>query len=152
MTEIQLPELLRTLIDDAKTALLITSNPDYPDARWMTPVVLDSNPLRVYSVTGRDFIKTAQIYDNEKTTWMFQSRLLDKIIKIKGKTKILNDEDLLQKALSGLAERLDIFWKINKDETKLVLLETVIEKADVFFPLKAEHHAFAFKEGSFGKN
>ena len=146
MTENQLINLIRVLIDDSKTGLLITGTESSPDARWMTPSIIDSRPGKLYAVTSKRFAKIGQLEKNPNTTWMLQSRLLDKIAKIKGKTSIIDDASLMQEVLDHVMNRLSVFWKINQDETSLIILETHIESADIFYPLKGEKYKYTDKE------
>jgi hypothetical protein len=39
--------------------------------------------------------------------------------------------------MEGIGRRLNVFWRVNKDPSKLVVLETVIEEAEYFEPMKS---------------
>ena len=128
---------LRTVIDDVKTGLLATVDGEgRPNMRWMTPTLLEERPGAIYAVTSRNFAKREQLDENPRVQWMFQTRSLDKIIYVNGKTNLVDNASLLNEVLEVLAPRLRTFWNVNTDETSLFVLETIMERGRYFLPMK----------------
>ncbi len=128
---------LERVINDVKTGLLATVDADgNPRMRWMTPTLLEQRPGAVYAVTSNHFAKREQLDQNPKVQWMFQTRSLDTIMYVNGRTNVVENKSLLGEVLEILAPRLRAFWNVNQDETSLVVLETIIESGRYFLPMK----------------
>jgi general stress protein 26 len=129
--------LLSGIIEDAKTAVLATVDKDgRPYMRWMTPTQLPDRPGAIYAVTSPDFAKIVHLADNPKVQWMFQTRLLNRIAYADGLVNIIDNSAMKAEVIQGIGRRLNVFWRVNNDPSKLVVLETVLEKAQYFEPMK----------------
>ncbi len=127
---------LESIIDDAKTAILATVDPDgKPRVRWMTPAILRDRPGAIYAVTSPDFAKTAHLEKNPNAQWMFQTKMIDKIATVNGRVNVIDNSAMKSEILEGIGRRLTVFWRVNTDSTKLVVLETVMEEGVYFEPM-----------------
>ena len=138
--------LIGSIIDDAKTAVLATVDGEgRPFMRWMTPVLLRDRPGAIYAVTSPEFRKSLHIASNPKVQWMFQTKLLNKVATVSGLVNLVDNSGMKAEVLEAIGRRLTVFWKVNTDASKLVVLETVIQKASYFEPMagKHEHADFA---------
>ena len=145
-------EFISTLdgvINDVKTGLLATVGSDgSPHMRWMTPTLLDERPGAVYAITSKNFAKREQLDENPKVQWMFQTRSLDTIMYVNGRTNLVDNKSLLSEVLEILAPRLRTFWNVNTDETSLLVLETIMESGRYFLPVKGIKEDVTFGEDS----
>ncbi len=137
--------LLDGIIEDAKTAVLATVDPDgYPHVRWMTPTLLGDRKGAIYAVTSPDFAKIAHLSENPKVQWMFQTRLLNRIASATGLVNVIDNSAMKAEVIEAIGRRLNVFWRVNKDPSRLVVLETVIEDAEYFEPMKGLHEHISF--------
>ena len=72
----------------------------------------------------------------DKVQWSFQSPTLREIVQLRGRAAVLSNPGLKAEVLEALGPNLAIFWRINPDPAKLVVIETVIEKAKLFRPME----------------
>ena len=136
MTQHEMMNKLTEMIEETKTAILTTVDPEgHPHVRWMTPSVLRDRQTALFAVTCPDFSKTGHIKANPKVEWMFQSRALDRIVKVSGVVNVLDNPSLKNEVLEALAPRLDVFWRVNCTSSEFVVLETVIDSATYYEPL-----------------
>ena len=146
MNEVDFTSLLDTIIEEAKTAILATvDNDGHPHMRWMTPTLLSDRPGAVYAVTSPDFEKIKHLSKNPRGTWMFQTRLLNRIATVAGPINVIDNSAMKAEVMEGIGRRLNVFWRVNKDPSKLVVLETVIEEAEYFEPMKSLSTRINFK-------
>lgn len=146
MKEVEFTSLLDTIIEDAKTAVLATVDKEgRPHLRWMTPTLLSDRPGAVYAVTSPDFKKIAHLRENPQATWMFQTRMLSRIAHVSGPVNVIDNSAMKAEVLEGIGRRLNVFWRVNKDPSKLVVLETVIEQATYSEPMKNTYERISFK-------
>ena len=146
MNKVEFTSLLDTIIEDAKTVVLATVDKEgRPHMRWMTPTLLSDRPGAVYAVTSPDFKKIAHLTENPHATWMFQTRLLNRIAHVSGPINVVDNSAMKAEVLEGIGRRLNVFWRVNKDPSKLVVLETVIEEAEYSEPMKSVHETIMFK-------
>ncbi|NLN41018.1 MAG: pyridoxamine 5'-phosphate oxidase family protein [Clostridiales bacterium] len=139
---------LDSLIADAKTAILATVDDDgRPKMRWMTPTTLKDRQGFIYSVAAKNSKKIDELSKNPKVEWMIQSRALDRIINIKGHINIIDNPSMKTEILQSIGKRLNVFWKINLENTEFVVLETVLEEAVYFEPMKGRTERIGFGEG-----
>lgn len=133
--------VLQSLLEESKVGVL-TSIDDrgYPHSRWMTPAVLPRFPGRLFAVTGSRFGKVRNIQADPKVEWAFQSRTLDRIVSLKGRAFVVDEPELKVEVLEAIGPNLQVFWRINPKAGDLVVLETEIEEAVLFLPLKQESH------------
>lgn len=129
--------LIETIIDEAKTAILATvDGKGRPHMRWMTPTILPDRPGAIYAVTSPEFRKSAHLSANPKVQWMFQTRSLNKLLSVNGLVNVVDNSAMKAETLERIGRRLHVFWKINTDPSKLVVLETIIVEGVYFEPMK----------------
>jgi len=139
--------LLGAIIEDAKTAVMATVDPENrPHVRWMTPALLDDRPGAVYAVTSPSFQKIAHLSKNPQTQWLFQTKLLNRVATISGPVNVVENTGMKSEVLEGIGRRLNVFWRINEDPSNFVVLETIIEEAEYFEPMKSIHEHINFKD------
>ncbi|MBD3241340.1 MAG: pyridoxamine 5'-phosphate oxidase family protein [Chitinivibrionales bacterium] len=127
---------LDRIIGQAKTAIFITvDEKGAPHARWVTPGLLKGRPGAVYFVTYPTAAKVAQLRDNPSVSWLFQSPALDRIVSLAGKATVIDNASLTSEVLEAVAPRLRTFWKITEDKHAFAVVETVVERAELFLPL-----------------
>ena len=137
---------LASLIEDAKTAVFATVDADgQPNMRWMTPTLLDDRPGAIYAVTSPDFRKIGHLESNPKSQWMFQSKLLDKIVTVGGIVNIVDNSSMKAEVLEAIGRRLTVFWRINPDAAKLVVVETIIQHGFYFEPMTERREIVSFE-------
>ena len=137
--------LVERIIDEAKAALLATVDADgRPHVRWMTPAVLPGRPGAIYAVTSPEFRKSRHLAANPKAQWIFQTKLLDRIATVNGLVNVVDNSAMKAEVLEGIGRRLTVFWKVNTDPSKLVVLETVIESASYFEPMRGKRELIDF--------
>ena len=137
--------LLETIIEEAKTAMLATADENgQPFMRWMTPTLLRDRPGAIYAVTSPEFRKSSHLAANPKVQWMFQTRLLDRIASVTGLVNIVDNSAMKAEAIEAIGRRLNVFWKLNTDPSKLVVLETIIQEAQYFEPMKGTKENVSF--------
>ena len=138
--------VLASIIDDAKTAVLATVDEDgHPNMRWMTPTLLKDRPGAIYAVTSPDFRKVGHVAQNENVQWMFQTKMLDRVATVSGVINVIDNSAMKAEVLEGLGRRLTVFWRINTDATKLVVLEMVMQHAFYFEPMKNAREIISFE-------
>ncbi|MBD3392922.1 MAG: pyridoxamine 5'-phosphate oxidase family protein [Chitinivibrionales bacterium] len=136
---------IQGVIDDAKTAVLATSDAQgRPHVRWVTPAILKGHPASVFMVTSPAFAKAHDVKDNPKVEWMFQTRALDKVINARGTVALLDSPSVQSEVLEAVGPRLRTFWHIANDQHAMVVLETVIEEATFFVPAKGTKETVSF--------
>ncbi len=139
---------IETVLEDAKTGVLATVDAEgRPHARWMTPVVLAQWPQALFAVTSPDFPKILQLNANNKVEWLIQTRALDQIINVRGGINVLDNPSLKAQVMEAIGRKLTVFWKINKDKTDFVILETVIDEASWYAPMKGLREIVKFGQG-----
>ena len=132
---------LQSLLAESKVGVLTNVDEGgYPHSRWMTPVLLPRLPGRIFAVTGAGFKKVRHIKENPKVEWTFQSRTLDRIITLKGRAFVVDEPELKVEVLEAIGPNLQVFWRVNPRAGDLVVVETSVEKAELFLPLKQETH------------
>lgn len=136
---------LESVIDDAKTAVLATvDDQGKPHMRWMTPAVLWDRPGAVYAVTSPDFAKAAQLAANPSVQWMFQTRMLTKVLTVDGLVNIVDNSAMKAEVLERIGRRLTVFWRVNTDASRLVVVETVIQSGSYFEPMSSTRQTVQF--------
>lgn len=124
------------ILDDAKTGILATADPSgRPHMRWMTPVLVHGRPGTIFAVTSPQFAKAVHLASHPEAEWMLQTRALDEIVNMKCKINTIDNPSMKAEILEAVGKKLTVFWKVNKN-TDLIILETVIEEAIYFSPMK----------------
>ncbi len=137
---------LESILDNAKTAILATVDSEgKPHTRWMTPAILRDRPGAIYAVTSPDFAKISQLESNPNAQWMFQTKMIDKIATVNGRINVIDNSAMKSEVIEGIGRRLTVFWRVNTDATKLVVLETVMEEGVYFEPMNAKKETITFE-------
>ncbi len=146
MNKAAFTSLLAAIIEDAKTAVMATVDKEsHPHMRWMTPTLLAGRPGAIYAVTSPDFRKVGHLAENPRASWIFQTKLLSRVITVSGPVNVVDNSAMKAEVLEGIGRRLNVFWRVNEDPSKLVVLETVIEEAEYFEPMKNVRERINFK-------
>jgi len=128
---------LESIIDEVKTAVLATVDEEgRPWMRWVSPVILRGRTGAIYMITSKKSAKVQHLKKNPRVQWSVQTRALDRIITVDGSVNIIDNPSIRAEVLEVVSPRLRPFWKINMDERDLLVLETIIEKASYYVPMK----------------
>ena len=112
--------------------------------RWMTPAVVRGRDGFLYAVTSPEFQKAAEASGNSAVEWQLQTKSLDEIVTVRGQMSVVDNAAAKAEVLEAIGGRLGTFWKINPDESKLVVLETAIEEICYFKPTTGERSSAQF--------
>jgi pyridoxamine 5'-phosphate oxidase len=138
---------IEAVLEDAKAGILTTvDEKGRPHARWMTPVLLAPWPETIFAVTSPDFPKILQLGSNNKIEWMIQTKSLDQIINVRGGINVLDNPSLKAQVMEAIGKKLTVFWKINQNNTDFVILETVIDEAVWYAPMKGRREIVSFQQ------
>jgi len=136
---------LEVIVDEAGTAIMATvDQAGCTHMRWMTPAVLKHRPGAIFAFSAPQAPKVEQIHTTGCAEWMFQTRDLRQIINITGPARVLDNPALKSELMEILGPRLVVFWKANLNSDEFVVIETVIEKATFFEPMKGTHRTVHF--------
>jgi pyridoxamine 5'-phosphate oxidase len=137
---------LQSFIDEVQTAVLATVDEGgKPHMRWVSPVILKGRDGAIFTVTFPGSGKVKNLQANPHVQWMFQTPALNRILMVEGKVNIIDNPSMRSEVLEVLGSRLRAFWKINEDERNLVVLETIIESATYYLPMKGTKEKVSFK-------
>ena len=136
---------LRELLDDSRAALLGTVDAEGKvSMRWMTPVVSQDRPNTIFCVTRERTNKIKHIETQPNVEWMIQNKSLTEIVNVRGVATVLDNPGLKTEVLETLGPRLTTFWKVDLAKIDLVVIETVIQEAIYFRPMKGEREIVQF--------
>jgi pyridoxamine 5'-phosphate oxidase len=136
---------IEEILADAKAGVLATVDADgRPHARWMTPLVLSQWPQSLFAVTSPHFPKVLQLDANSQVEWLLQTRSLDQVVNIRGEMAVLDNPSVKAQVMEAIGRRLTVFWKVNSANTDFVILETVIDEACWFAPMKGVREVVDF--------
>jgi len=136
-------DALERVLDNSKVAVLATAGKDgRPSVRWMTPALVRGRDGFIYAVTSPAFAKAREVSDNAQVEWMLQTKSLSEILTIQGEMTIIDNPAAKAEVLEALGGNLGTFWKVNPDESSLVVLETRISSATLFNPLTGDKKSF----------
>jgi len=128
---------LARIIEESKVGILATTDGEgRPHMRWMTPWLLPGREGALFAVTSPHFAKVAELEIHPTVEWMIQTPSLDQVINIKGKVNILDNPSIKMEIMEGLGPRLFVFWKANSSFSDFIVLETIMEEAYYFLPMK----------------
>lgn len=131
--------ILDRIIENSKVAVLATVDQHGgPSLRWMTPTLLRGRDESLFTVTGPSFRKMAHINGDPHVQWIFQTKALDEVLNVSGTIHAIESPRTKAEVLESVGRNLSIFWKINTDETELLVLETRITAYEYFKPLTGE--------------
>ncbi len=133
----QMMNILDRLLEEAKVAILANIDEDgKPVMRWMSPGLVRGQEGLLYAVTSPNFKKTVQLEKNPNVQWMVQKKDLSEVVSIKGSMQVLDNPSLRSMVLEAIGTKLATFWKVNMNDTEVVILETVIEEMEYFSATK----------------
>lgn len=112
----------------------------YPRSRWMTPILLRGREGCIYALTSPAFRKVVEITKHPMVEWIFQTRSLDEILTVLGKVEFIDNPSLKSEVQEALGTNLTVFWKVNPNESSLVVVETKVEEFNLFLPMRNERH------------
>jgi len=136
MTKQEIMSEVDVILEEAKTAVLATADKKgQPHMRWMTPCILKDRKFGLYAVTSPGFEKVKDLQDNAYAEWMIQTPRVDTIVTLRGMINLIENISLRAEVLEAIGPKLSMFWKLNEDQTSLLVLETVIENAMYFKPM-----------------
>jgi general stress protein 26 len=137
MTKQEVLHTVAMILNEAHTAVLATTDKDgRPHIRWMTPALIEGRSGAVYAVTSPQFGKVHQLEAHPEVEWMFQTPVLDTVVTIRGRINIVDNPSILSEVLETLGPFMRSFWKLKGEERDLVVLETIIEEAIHYKPMK----------------
>jgi general stress protein 26 len=132
-------DAMERVLEDAKVAILATVDVDgRPHVRWMTPTTVRGREGYLYAVTSPEFGKVSDASGNSAVEWQIQTKSLNEIVTVRGEMRIVNNAAAHAEVLEAIGGNLGVFWKLNPDESKLVVLETEISEIIHFIPTKGE--------------
>jgi pyridoxamine 5'-phosphate oxidase len=147
MTKKEIMLKIDELLDNSNCAILSTVSSDKkPHLRWMCPTIFPDMEQMIYAVSSADFHKVEDLKKNSSASWMFQTKELNEIINVSGKINILDNPSMKSMIIEKIGNRLHAFWKLKKDSSDFIVLETVIENAVYFNPMKGEKEVVKFFE------
>ncbi len=128
---------LEMILNEAHTAVLATVDEDgRPHLRWMTPALIGGREGAVFAVTSPGFDKTRQLEKHPEVEWLFQTPLLDTVVMARGRINVLDNPSILAEVLESLGPYMHSFWRLQGEAREMVVLETIIEEAVCYWPLK----------------
>ncbi len=137
MTKKQMINKIDEMIDQTKTGVLtmVTKN-GQSHMRWMVPAIIKDRLDSIFTVaTPKASFLSPDAYE-EGVHWMLQNKNLDEVVHIRGKINVLDHPSIKMEIIEAIGPNLEMFWKINYTDTEFVVLETVIETAVYYKPLK----------------
>jgi general stress protein 26 len=138
--------IVSRIIDEAKAAVFATvDEKGMPQTRWMTPSLLHGREGAVYAVAYRSSRKAHHLGANPHAQWIFSSPALDRIVVIDGRVNVVDNPSIRSEVLEAVGERLRAFFKMYDDERDLLVIETVIERAQYYLPMKGIKETVTFE-------
>jgi len=133
----QIMQKVADILTVSKTGVLATVDGDgSPRMRWMSPVLIKGRPGVIFAVTSPVFCKVGELCRTPVAEWMIQTPALDQIVNLRGKVNVIDSPALRREVIENLGGNLMAFWQINKDVGELVVIETIIEEAVYYQPMK----------------
>lgn len=132
-------DVLERILEKSHVAVMNTVDEEgRPRSRWMTPATIRGRQGFLYTVSAPHFDKIDQISKNGGVSWLFQTRALDEVLEVVGKAQVIDNPALKSEVLEAIGGHLTTFWRVNPDETELIVIETVIEEMTYLEPMKGE--------------
>ncbi len=132
-------DVLERILEKSHVAVMSTVDSDgRPRSRWMTPAVVRGRRGFLYTVSAPHFDKIEQINKNSAVSWLLQTRSLDEVLEVVGKAQVIDNPALKSEVLEAIGGHLTTFWRVNPDETELIVVETVIEEMTYLEPMKGD--------------
>jgi pyridoxamine 5'-phosphate oxidase len=134
--------VLERVLEGSRIAILATVDDEgRPHARWMTPALVRGREGFLYAVTSPEFSKAAQAAANPSVEWLVQTKGLDQILTVRGAMSVVDNAAAKAEVLEAIGGNLGTFWKMNPDQSKLVVLETRIDEIVHLKPTTGEKTA-----------
>jgi len=147
MTKKEIMLKIDELLDNSNCGVLSTVSSDKkPHLRWMCPTIFPDMEQTIYAVTSPNFHKIEDLKKNPSASWMFQTKELNEIINVSGKINIIDNPSLKSMIIEKIGSKLHTFWKLKKDSSDYIVLETVIENAVYFNTMEGEKEIVKFLE------
>ena len=138
---------IEEILSDVKIAVLASIDTDQaPRLRWMSPVVLDSRPNAIYTISSPHFQKIHQLENNPQVEWMIQTLDISEVVNVKGKINIIDNPALKAEVIEKMDDRLNVFWRLSSEETDFLVLETIIEEASYYLPMRPTKNTVRFSD------
>lgn len=135
------------ILAEARTGILTTVDADgKPHARWMTPTLLNGRTRALYAVTSPHSAKAAHLAASPTAEWLLQTPALTEVLTVTGRVNVIDNPALKAEVIEAVGERLRVFWKVNPQQVDIVVLETVIESASFFLPMKGTRQVIEFAQ------
>ena len=142
----QVMDIVDVLLDETKVAVMATTDPEgCPCVRWMTPAIIKDRPGTIFALTSSGWDKVCDIRNHPTVEWMFQNRGLTKVVNIRGKINVLDNPQIKNEVMEKVGKWLTSFWTLDMDPDNVVVLETVIEQAEVLVPATAHKTQVKFQ-------
>lgn len=136
------------IIEMAKTAMLVGIDAQgHPFGRWMTPTLIKDRPFSLFSVSAADSAKVKHLETHPHVEWVLQSPCLREVIHLRGRLNIVDHASLCSEVMECISPRLTVFWKVNVETTRFVVLETVLDEGVYYLPMKDTRQAVSFQKG-----
>jgi general stress protein 26 len=149
MTKSELVTKLEAVLSDARTGVLATVDADgNPRMRWMSPYLMEGQDNVLYAITSPNFGKIDDLQKNPDVQWMIQTRDLREIVTLKGRVTIIDNPSFKAQMIEKIGRKLTVFWKLNTETTDWVVLETRINEAVYFSPMKGLKETVDFMKGA----
>lgn len=138
-------DAMERVLEKSGIAILATVDSDgKPHVRWMTPAVVRGRDGCLYAVTSPDFHKATEADGNPAVEWLIQTKSLDEIVTVRGRMSVVDEAAAKAEVLEAIGGKLGVFWKMNPDESKLVVLETAIEEILLLKPTSGKRSSARF--------
>ncbi len=145
MKKHEMINLIEKLNEESGAGILATvGNDGTPRMRWMTPTTLKGRPGVLFAITAPGTAKREDLDKQPVVEWMFQSKTLNEVLKVRGTVNVLDNPALKSEIIQSLGRKLHVFWKINH-EADFVVLETIIEEATYMKPLSGIKETVKFQ-------
>lgn len=132
-------DVLERILEKSHVAVMNTVDGEgRPRSRWMTPATIRGRRGFLYTVSAPHFDKIEQINKNASVSWLLQTRALDEVLEVVGKAQVIDNPALKSEVLEAIGGHLTTFWRVNPDETELIVVETIIEEMTYLEPMKGE--------------
>ena len=132
-------DAVERILEKSHVAVMSTVDSEgRPRSRWMTPAVVRGRRGFLYTVSAPHFDKIEQIKKNSAVSWLLQTRPLDEVLEVVGKAQGIDNPALKSEVLEAIGGHLTTFWRVNPDETELIVVETVIEEMTYLEPMKGK--------------
>jgi pyridoxamine 5'-phosphate oxidase len=145
MTKQDVMYKIEQILETTHAGVLATLDQDgNPRMRWMTPAILQGRADVLFAVTSPDFQKVVQLETHPEVEWMIQTRALDQIVNLRGKMNVLDNPSIRSEVMEHLGKQLTVFWRVNTEKTDFIVLETIIQEATFFRPMKGYKETVRF--------